>query len=43
MCTNCIIRNTESYPNHALRTWSLAHHLHNPSFVRITDGKGLAF
>ena len=43
MCTNCIIRNTESYPNHALRAWSLAHHLHNPSFVRITDGKGFAF
>ena len=42
MGTNGIVGNTHSHPNHALGTRSLAHHLHNPSLVGVTDGKCLA-
>ena len=40
MCTNGIIRNTHGNPYNTFASRSLSHHLHNPCFIRITNGKG---
>ena len=41
MSTDGIIRNTLSHPYYSLTAGSLAHHLHDPSFVGIADSEGL--
>ena len=43
MGTDSLIWDALSHPDHALTARSLAHHLHDPSLVRIADGKGLTF
>ena len=42
MGTDVSIWDTDSYPDDGFGVWSTAHEFHNPSFVGIADGEGLA-